>query len=94
MSLPEPLPHSAPSDTSAAAEAIVIDRLGKMSPADKLRRVLQLNEAVETLAVARLRVTYGPGASEREILLRLGALAYGRDLILGAFGWDPELEGW
>jgi hypothetical protein len=86
---PEP-----PSDTSPAAEAFVIERFRHMPPEEKLRRVLDLGHSLEVLARARIRATYGPEVPEREIRLRLGALAYGRDLMVQVFGWDPEKEGW
>jgi hypothetical protein len=35
-----------------------------------------------------------PTASERELRLRLAALKYGRDLMVRACGWDPDVEGW
>jgi hypothetical protein len=34
-----------------------------------------------------------PNAVGRECVLRLGALTIDRDLMIEAFGWDPDLEG-
>jgi hypothetical protein len=34
-----------------------------------------------------------PNASEREIFLRTAALRIPRDLMIKAYGWDPERDG-
>ncbi len=44
------------------------------------------------LALAGLRGRF-PEAAGRERALRLGALTIERDLMIEAFGWDPDLEG-
>jgi hypothetical protein len=82
-----------PSDTSAAAEAFLLEGYRRMSPGDKLRRVASLNRALTQLAAARIRAQYGDIPAD-EMRLRLGALRLGRETMVKVFGWDPEVEGW
>lgn len=65
----------------------------RMSPAEKLRRVGDLNDAVRALALARIRRQYGPDLDEREERLRLAVLSIDRETMIRAFGWDPDVEG-
>jgi len=59
-----------------------------MSPAERMRRVLELNRAVETIAIAGIRSLY-PNASPREVFLRLAERKLGRELARRVY---PELE--
>jgi hypothetical protein len=79
-------------DTHPAIEAILIEGYRRMSPADKLRRVEALNEAVLQLAASRIRTEH-PGIDERQLRLRLASLWLGRETMLRAFGWDPTSGG-
>jgi hypothetical protein len=81
------------SDTSPEARRFLIEGYRRMSPADKLARVVSLNVALEQLQRARITARYGD-IPEREMRLRLGALRLGRDTMVEAFGWDPEVMGW
>lgn len=65
-----------------------------MSGEERLLRAFRMGEAVRALAAARIRAQYGPDLSERELLLRLGALSIDRETMIRAFGWDPELKGY
>jgi hypothetical protein len=80
-------------DTSPAAERVLIEGYRRMSPAEKLARVVSLNDAVEQFGRARILSQYGD-IPEREIRLRLAALRLGRDVMVRVFDWDPEREGW
>ncbi len=80
-------------DTSPQVEAMIIEGLRRMSPAEKLRRVVDLNRAVVQMARAGIRARYGDDLSEEELRLRLAALWLDRDTMIKAFGWDPEKEG-
>jgi hypothetical protein len=84
---------AAAEDTPPEVQAMMIEGYRRMSPAEKLQRVVDLNRAVEGLARARLRAQYGPNLSEREENLRLAALHLDRETMIRAFGWDPEVEG-
>ena len=84
---------AAAKDTPPEVQAMMIEGYRRMSPAEKLQRVVDLNRAVENLARARLRAQYGPNLSEREENLRLASLYLDRDTMIRAFDWDPEVEG-
>jgi hypothetical protein len=74
----------APSDTSSDAERVLIDLYRRMTPAEKLRRVAELNEAA-ALAPAGLRLR-DPRADEREIFLRLASLRLGSAMVELVYG--------
>lgn len=86
--LPKPI-----DDTSPEARAVMIEAYRRMSPAEKLQRVADLNRAVEQMALARIRRQYGPDLDEREERLRLASLRLDRETMIRAFGWDPDVEG-
>jgi len=75
-------------DTDAKIEGRQIERWRAMSPAEKLRLVTELNAAVDTLALAGIRVRH-PGASAREQFLRLACLKLGRYLAAQVY---PEIQ--
>jgi len=62
-----------------------------MQPWEKLRLVEQLVLASEELALVGIRERQ-PGASERELELRLAALRLDREAMIRLFGWDPLRE--
>lgn len=80
-------------DTAAAIELRQIAAWRAMSARQKLAVVSQLSLAVQELAAAGIRMRH-PGASGRELELRLGALRLDRDTMMRVFGWDPESEGY
>ncbi len=80
-------------DTSPEARRILVEGYRRMSVAEKARRVDEMTVAVQQLALARIRAQY-PGRSEREYRLRLASLWLDRELMVRAFGWDPEVEGY
>jgi len=57
---------------------------------EKLASAFELSETVRRLSLAGLRLRH-PGASERELFLRMVALQVPRDLMLRAYGWHPDL---
>lgn len=85
--------RSPPSDTPPAVEEKIIEGYRRMSPREKLDRVVALNRTVEALASARLRSWYGTDLSDRELRLRLGALRLDREVMVEVFGWDPDIHG-
>ena len=87
------VPPARPMDTSAAAEEMLLSRYRKMSPAEKIARVVDLNRTVETLASARLRARYGPDLGREELKIRLAALRLDRRTMVEVFAWDPETRG-
>ncbi len=83
-----------PDDTAPGAEAVLVEGYRRMSAAEKLRRVADLNEAILDLAAARIRGQYGQDVPERELRLRLASLWLDRDTMRRVFGWDPEEKGY
>jgi len=81
-----------PSDTSPAAERMLIDAYRRMPPERKLRQVTQLTQAVQQMALTRMRATYGrrPAREER---LRLASLWLPGDTMRRLFDWDPDTRG-
>jgi hypothetical protein len=81
-------------DTSPDAERVLLEGYRRMSPREKLQRVVALNGALERLARARIRAQYGERLADRELQLRLGALRLDRSVMVRVFGWDPDVEGY
>ncbi len=86
-------PSTGIDDTAPEVRAMRIAAFRRMAPAEKLARVMDLNRAVESLALARIRKQYGPGLSQREERLRLASLYLPRDTMVEVFGWDPDVHG-
>lgn len=82
------------SDTPPEVEEILLEGYRRMTPTEKLARVMDLNRAAQEMALARIRATYGPDLSKREERLRLAALWIDRETMIRAFGWDPEVHGY
>jgi hypothetical protein len=82
------------SDTSPAAERVLLEGYRRMTPREKAQRLVALNRALEQLARARIRAQYGEHLTERELRLRLGALRLDRVTMVRAFDWDPEAHGY
>lgn len=80
-------------DTSSEAERILVEHYRRLSFTEKVRIIEDLNRMTEDLALVGILERH-PSATEEEQRLRLAALKYGRDLVVQAFGWDPEVEGW
>jgi len=78
-----------PSDTSPEAHKIWLELLRSKTPEERLTITFQLTDFALRMAEAGVRAR-NPGASEREIFLRCAALRLPRDLMIRAYGWDPE----
>lgn len=81
------------SDTTREIEEFLFAAYRRMSSSEKLARIGALGEMVESVALAGLRARY-PEADERELRLRLAARQIPRELMVAAYGWDPEVEGY
>ena len=79
-------------DTSEAAERFLYAAYARMSPGEKGRIIFDLIRLGDEAALMEIRRRH-PGCSEREERLRLAARKYPRELMIKAFGWDPEVEG-
>jgi hypothetical protein len=71
-------------DTPAEVEERQIDAWRRMSTAEKAALISGLTHATFVMARAGLRQRY-PGASERELFLRMAVLTLGRDLAERAY---------
>ena len=80
-------------DTSPAAEGVLIRVAAEMPPRRKVELAFSETDAVRHAARAGLRSRY-PQASEEELKCRLAALLLPRELVIAAYGWDPEVEGY
>jgi hypothetical protein len=74
-----------PRDTSPEAWKVLIGLIRQMSPEERLRRCLDLNEGIRIAAEASLRAAY-PAASEREIFLRAARQRLGPQLFHTVYG--------
>jgi len=79
-------PLAALTDTAPEAEAVRFERYRRMTPAEKVQRVVELTQSTCLLALAGLRARH-PGADEPELLLRLAVLRLGAELVERAYGW-------
>lgn len=86
-------PSTGVDDTAPEVQRMRIEALRRMTPAEKLQRVVDLNRAVSTMALSRIRKWYGPDLSEREERLRLAALRLPRETMIEVFDWDPDVQG-
>ena len=74
-----------PADTSPEAWRVFIDIHRKMSPQQKLERTLEMNEFGRSLCESGIR-TQHPGASDREVFLRLTERLLGKQLFRKVYG--------
>lgn len=81
-------------DTPPEIEEMLLEGYRRMTPEEKMRRIVELNRSVEEMAAARIRTQYGPDLPERELRLRLAALRLDREVMVRLFDWDPEVEGY
>ena len=80
-------------DTSLQIEKIVIEGYRKMTSWEKMKRVSELNKAVQQLALSRIRNQYG-AIPEHEQKLRLASLWMDRNTMIRVFDWDPKIKGY
>ena len=77
-----------PLDTSDEAWRIVNDGLRRMTPAQRVGRVVSLTVLAHGVALAQIRRDH-PDEDDRRWRLRLAARLYGPELIKRAFDWPP-----
>lgn len=75
-------------DTPPEIEAIQIRLYCEMGPRGRFAAALELNDALDHLALAGIRSRHG-ALADNESRLRLFALRLSREQMIGAFGWDP-----
>ena len=80
-------------DTTAAAEQVLVQLYRRMTPEQKLHAIFELQRAGDAIALAGIRSRH-PSVSEREAALRLAARKYPQQLMVAAFGWNPQARGY
>jgi len=82
--------HSAEfSDTDPRAMEVWLRVLRGKSAGERILIAFELSDFAIRMAESGVRARY-PGASEREVFLRTAALRLPRELMIRAYGWDPE----
>jgi hypothetical protein len=81
-----PLPYT---DTDPRAMEVWLDLLRKMPPGKKIESVFELSRMAVQFSEAGVRMAY-PEADDREVFLRTAARRLSRDLMIRAYGWDPQ----
>ena len=76
-------------DTDPRAMEAWMEMLRAKTPGERIAMAFQLSEFAVKVSESGVRARH-PGASEREIFLRSAALRLPRDLMIRAYGWDPE----
>ena len=80
-------------DTSPEAEAVLVRLAREMPPGEKLQIAASMSRAIRELAEVGVRSRH-PRASEDEVRRRVAALVLPREIVIAAYGWDPEQEGY
>ncbi len=76
-------------DTDPRAREVLLELERQMSPGRKAALAFAMSRMVLRAAEAGVRLRY-PNADEHEVLVRTAALHLDRELMIRAYGWDPE----
>src|SRR5580692_1470131 len=76
-------------DTDPGVMKVWMDLLRRKTPGQRITMAFELSDFAVRVDESGVRSRY-PEASEREIFLRSAALRLPRDLMIRAYGWDPE----
>ena len=76
-------------DTDPKALQVFYEIQRRRSSGEKANDVFELTDWMIQLSEAGVRLRY-PNISEREVFLRAAALRIPRDLMIKAYGWDPD----
>jgi len=76
-------------DTDPRALEIWLGILRAKNPGERIAIAFELTDLALRMAESGVRARY-PEASEREIFLRTAALRLPRELMIRAYGWDPD----
>ena len=79
-------------DTTPEAHEVIVGLWREMTPGRKMQIVTNLQRMCDELALTGICRQY-PEATEHERRMRLAARRIDRDLMIKAFGWDPEIHG-
>ena len=78
-------------DTDPAAMEVWLDLLRKMPAGEKLGAVFGASDLLLSFFEMGVRRMY-PSASDDEVRMRVAARHLPRELVLAAYGWDPETD--
>jgi len=78
-------------DTDPRAMEVWLDLLRKMTPGEKIAAVLNSAQFVLQMYEMGVRRLH-PTASDAEVRARVAARHLPRDLVIRAYGWDPEAD--
>jgi len=79
-------------DTDPKTMEVWIDLMRKMPPGEKLANTLSATDLM--LAFHEMGVRHRhPHASDHEIRARIAAAHLPRELVIAAYGWDPDAHG-
>ncbi len=87
-------PHERRSERCAAevwADELLHERLAGFDSAERMERMQRLIDATREFSLQGLRLLY-PQADEHKLRLREAARRLGRDTMILAYGWDPDVE--
>jgi hypothetical protein len=79
-------------DTDPRAMEVWLDLLRRMPAGEKLGATLNASQFLLQLYEMGVRRLH-PDANDREVLLRVAARHLPRELVIRAYGWDPEADG-
>jgi hypothetical protein len=80
-------------DTSPEAERILIEAYRRMTPAEKLRKMRDLNDFACRLIEGDVRRRH-PSDSDRDRQLRVASRYLPAEVMRTVFGWDPDVMGY
>ena len=63
-----------------------------MPPGERLASTLRLSDLALKMAEAGVHKMH-PHAPDREVFLRVASRHLPRELMIRAYGWDPEIDG-
>jgi hypothetical protein len=76
-------------DTDPRVMEVWLAMLRRKTPGERIAMAFELSDFAVRVMESGVRARY-PEASEREIFLRSAALRLPRELMIRAYGWDPE----
>ena len=79
-------------DTDPRAMEVWLDLQRRMTAGEKLAATLKASEFLLKTWETEVRIEH-PDAGEPEVRLRVAARHLSRDLMIRAYGWDPEIHG-
>ena len=79
-------------DTDPRVMDVWLEMLREKTPGERIAMAFGLSEFAIKMSESSQRAAH-PGATDREIFLRAAALRLPRDLMVRAYGWDPEQHG-